>query len=105
MIIDPSYRELVVLLMRPFVEEFDSLWQIIRTACYGLLFSGLVLLATGYVLVTSEDLSEARSLVTTIGWLAFILGVTAYASCGWKAYQLHLDREEEKGARLKRYEP
>lgn len=102
--IDPSYLELVNLLSRPFVEDFEPRWQNARAACFGFFMVGTFLLLLGWALGHIDRLIEPAQRISNFGLLGLVIGFVFYLLCGWKAYRVNIARQLEKESKIRSYE-
>lgn len=102
--IDPSYKELLLLLAKPFDEEFEVGWDVVRMVAGGLMLTGAILTLGGLLISPGPDLVEAFDLIFKFGAGIFIFGFAMYLACAWKAYRMYQERERNKLSNLKKYD-
>lgn len=69
----------------------------------GILPIALMSLITGSALDPTHELIKAKGFFLNLALFTGILGGLIYAACGWQAYQVHLQRENLKADRVKKF--
>lgn len=96
---DTSFLETVNLVFRPFTEEFDENWRVIRGFCLVFFMITLVLWLGSYF-APSPRFDRPKQILDACGWITFFGFVVSYGACCYRVRLNDKERENEKIRRV-----
>lgn len=102
--IDRSYIDFLILIAKPLTEEFCYPWNLIRAVIWGILPIIILSFVTSAIIEPTPEFSDIKNFFQLLWQISSLVALIIYAACSWQAYQVHLDNENEKTSRLRRFQ-
>ncbi len=92
---DNSFIGALHIVLRPFVNELDETWKIVRGVCIASFIVAVCLWFFSF-LASPEHFSRAKVILNITAWLAFIIFFFSYVSIYWEILILDKEVEQER---------
>lgn len=101
--LDQSYKELLTLVTRPFVEDLSPAWRMIRYFCIGFAFTALSFWSFT-LFMGAPHLTRARNITIVAARVALLCFLITYLCCCIQAFLVHRRRQIERERNRTRFD-